>query len=157
MIEKTPKTESRIHAAIQIQVEGGLQEARGLLKLRPILVTQEPRALKKKHATHLAGDAVLVRADLVPAEAHPGTLATDHLIVPDDGGAGAAVDARRVFVQLPCAVVGLDDGVHRTLLHVHALVALKKKEKNRQQNAPRKKVIVVNKMPSGRGGEECSV
>ena len=152
MIEKTPKTESRIHAAIQIQVEGGLLEARGLLKLRPILVTQEPRALKKKHATHLAGDAVLVRADLVPAEAHPGTLATDHLIVPDDGGAGAAVDARRVFVQLPCAVVGLDDGVHRTLLHVHALVALKKKEKNRQQNAPRKKVIVVNKIPSGGGG-----
>ena len=63
----------------------------------------------------------------------------------------------RVFVQLPYAVVRLDDGVHRTLLHVHALVALKKKEKNRQQNAPRKKVIVVNKMPSGRGGEQRSV
>ena len=30
----------------------------------------------------------------MPAEAHPGTLAADGLVLPDDGGAGAAVDAR---------------------------------------------------------------
>lgn len=87
------------------------------------------------YPTHLAGDAVLVRADLVPAEAHPGALAADDLVVPDDGRAGTAVDARRVFVELTRAVVGLDDGVHRALLHVHALVALdgKKKQKKTQQ------------------------
>lgn len=75
-------------------------------------------------AVHLAGDAVLVLADLVAAEAHTGALAAHDLVVADGGAAGAGVDAGRVHVQLPRAVVGLDDGVHRALLHVHALVAL---------------------------------
>ena len=45
----------------------------------------------------------------------------------------------RVFVQLPYAVVRLDDGVHRTLLHVHALVALKKKREKSSTKCSEKK------------------
>ena len=100
-------------------------------------ITNQIFPIQKKQttclSTHLASDAVLVVPDLVPAEAHAGALASDHLVVPDDRRAGAAVDARRVLVELARAVVGLDDGVHRALLDIDTLVALetKKKEQNK--------------------------